>query len=528
MTGTDGQESETTTHGREALVEDARALGTTLEDTHPDPYTGHGGRVAFHRRLEELVRGIPEGGESVEVFHRRVQRFAARVRDGHTKVVAPDGDGVDARLPLGFRVVGDALYADAVYEDEHTDLLGGRLRAVEGVAVPELRERQALVESSDNEYGDRYRLCDALGPSPGALADVLDGDTVTPTVVIETTDGEHAERTLTLTDADEPVATLDSRLDHPETSGEPAYRLLDGGDTALLTVPNCQSHREVLEFAVEVGGEVSEFYDLEETYRRVVGEPVPEDDADALAGLPAATEIFVELAEEMKAAGTETLVVDVRGNTGGSSIAAYALTYVLHGQDGIEVAAGDQYSVSKNSELARRHYGDTDRIEETDNPAGFDFESYFTPGEQKGAASMDELTGMSETFAAEVEDGDDAGAYAPENVVVVTDAETFSAGLEPAILLSKLGAGVVGVPSAQSANGPRDVLRDELPNTGLTFRVSYRHHVFQPGEDGDVFEPDAELTPERFEALGRPSDAGVLLALETANGGRPSERATGD
>jgi hypothetical protein len=516
MTDADNQASETTTYGRDALVEDARTLAATLEDTHPDPYTGHGGRVAFHRHLEELVREV-EDGESVATFHRRVQRFTARVRDGHTQVVAPDGRSTDDRLPLDFRVVGDALYVDAVYEDEYSDLLGGRLRAVEGVGVPELRERQALVESSDNEYGDRYRLCDALGPSPGSLASLLDGDTTMPTVTVETTAGDHVERALDLTGADDPVATLAARLDHPETSDEPAYRLLDGGDIALLAIPDCQSHREVLEFAVRVGGEVAEFYDLRETHRRLVGEPVPEDDDEALAALPAATEVFVELAEEMEAAKTETLVVDVRGNTGGSSLAAYALTYVLHGLDGVTAAAGDQYSVSKLSELARRQRDDVDHVEETDNSAGFDFEWYFKPDEESGAATLDNLAETSETFADEVESGDDAGYYCPENVAVVTDAETFSAGLEPAVLLSKLGADVVGVPSAQSANGPRDVLVDELPNTGLTVRVSYRQQVFQPGEDGDVFEPDAELTPDRFESLGRPSDAGVLLALETAN-----------
>ena len=505
------------THGRDALVSDAREFAATLEDAHPDPYAGHGGRVAFHRHLEELVREIPDGGQSAPAFARRLQQFAARVRDGHTKVVVPDDASADAdgRLPLGWRVVGDALYVEAVYDDAHTDLLGGRLLAVEDVPVPALRERVARTESSDNAYGDRKSLCDALGPDPASL-DALVGDATTPTVTVETTDGEHQERTLARTNAADPVATLDAALDHPETSGEPAYRFLD--DAALLRIPDCQTHREPLEAALAMYEEVPDLYDLRETYRRTAGEPVPEDDAAVLAGIPAATEIFVALAEEMASRDTETLVVDTRGNGGGSSVAAYALTYVLHGREGVATAAGDQYSVSKDSALYRENYGDDGPVADTENAAGFDFDSYFTATGEKGASVLEELTELSETFARELARGDDAGRYCPENVVVVTDAETFSAGVEPGILLSKLGAQVIGVPSAQSANGPRDVLLSDLPETGLEFRVSYRHHVFQPGQDGTVFETDVELTPERFEAYGRTSDAGVRLALDAAAG----------
>jgi hypothetical protein len=507
------------THDRATLAADAREFAATLEDAHPDPYAGHGGRVAFHRRLEELITGIPGDGESCSRFARRLRGFAARVRDGHTQVGVPDDeeDDVDGRLPLDCRVVGDALYVEAVYDDAHTGLLGGRLRAVDGVPVPDLRERVARTQSSDNQYGDRKRLCDALGPDPASLSALVDGDATSPTVTVETSAGERADRELSLLARDSPVSTLHTAIDHPETNGEPAYRFRDG-DAALLTIPDCQTHREPLEAARAMYDDGPDLYDLRETYRQVVGEPVPEDDDAVLAGIPAATEIFAALAEAMAERGTETLVVDVRGNGGGSSLAAYALTYVLHGRDGIAAAAGDQYSVSKDSALYRENYGEDGPLDGGDNPAGFDFDAYFTPTEEKGAYVLEELTGLSETFAAEVERRGDAGVYCPENVVVVTDAETFSAGLEPAVLLSKLGAQVVGVPSAQAANGPRDVLQGELSNTGLGFRVSYRHHVFQPGEDGTVFAPDVALTPERFEEYDRASDAGVRLALDAVTG----------
>jgi hypothetical protein len=499
-----------------ALAADAREFAERLAETHPDPYDGHGGRVAYHRRLAELVRDIPDGGESRAAFARRLQSFAARVRDGHTSVELPEDatETVAGRLPVSWRVVGDALYADAVHDDDHADLLGGRLRAVEGVAVSDLRERVARTQSSDNAFGDRVALADALGPNPGDLAPLV--DTTAPTVRVETASGDRVERTLDPQSPTDPVDTLDRAVDHPDTGGEPAYRFLDGGDTALLALPDCHSHREVVAFGREVGGAASDLYDLEDTYRRVVGDPVPDDPADALAALPAATEVFLHLADEMADASTSTLVVDTRGNGGGSSLAAYALTYALYGRSGVQTAVADQYSVSKHSPLARDQYGDTDRLEPTDDPAGFDFSEYFRDTTARGESVLDELATMSDIFA-DALDRDAGGRYEPDDVVVVTNAETFSAGVEPGVLLSKLGATVVGVPSAQAANGPRDVLYDTLPETGLGFRVSYRHHVFQPGRDGTVFEPDTELLPGDFESMGRPADAGVLVALDATD-----------
>ena len=506
-----------------ALVADARELAATLEDAHPDPYAGHGGRVDFHRRLEELVRDIPEDGEREGAFARRLQRFVARVRDGHTSVDVPGEPhaAVDCRFPLDLRVVGDALYVDAVYEDDHADLLGGRLLAVNDVRVPALRERMAAAQSSDNVYGDRQSLCAALGPDPGMLGALLAEDAPTPILTVERSDGERVERTVDHTPAEEPTATLDRALDHPETSGEPAYRLLDGGDAALLTIPDCQTHREPIEAAVAMYDDLPDLYDPRETYRQVVGDPAPDDVDDVLAGIPAATAAFTSLAAEMAAAGTETLVVDTRGNGGGSSLPAYILAWVLYGSDGLGEAAADQYSVSKDSATYRAQYGDDGPLADTDNPAGFDFDSYFTPDSEKQTSILEELTAVSETFAAAVEDGEYDGFYAPEDVVVVTDAETFSAGVEPAVLLSKLGARVAGVPSAQAANGPRDVLFGTLSNTGIEFRTSFRYHAFRPGEDGTVFDVDVALTPQRFEAYDRTSDAGVRLALDAAAGTLP-------
>lgn len=511
-------------HPRSELVEDARTLAATLEDSHPDPYSGHGGRVAFHRDLESLVRAIPEDGETVGEFYERVAEFAAKVRDVHTGVSAPDESGVevDGRLPIGFRVVEADLYVDAVYDDAHADLLGGRLVSVEGVPTTDLEDRVSTVESADNRYGDRKNVADSL-ERIDSLGFLLDSAPAAPTVTVEVADGgKCVERQLEPVEEDdgEPVEALATSVERPETEGEPAYRFLgDDRSTALLTLPDMQLYRENPEVMASMGHERADEI-ARDVYRDIVGEPIPDKLDDVLAGIPSATDLLTELVEKMAAAETKTLVVDTRDNSGGNSALTYILVYVLHGWDGIAEAIADHVAIPKDSELYRHRYGEDGPVGETENPAGFDFESYFARGDaDRQLEQLREQVELSPTFREEVETGDHEGYYRPDNVVVVTSAATASAGTEPAFLLSKLGASVVGVPSLQAPNKPRDLLRDELPNTGLDYRVSFRHVEFCPNvADVDVFEPDVKLTPERFEKFDRAGDASVRLALAHTDG----------
>jgi len=48
-----------TTHqkiSRQFLVDDVRQMASILESTHPDPYFHGGGKIAFHRRMQNLIQ----------------------------------------------------------------------------------------------------------------------------------------------------------------------------------------------------------------------------------------------------------------------------------------------------------------------------------------------------------------------------------------------------------------------------------------------------------------------------------------
>ena len=140
-------------YSRDMLIQDARQLAKTIESAHPDPYIRGGGKIAFHRRLQDTLRSIPEEGMTKMEFYQLLLPLVAAIGDGHTRVFLsrsrqPSGPG----LPLVFTIVEKYLYIAGVYEKAHEPLLGALLVSVEGISFEELVNRQAKLRGCDNEY----------------------------------------------------------------------------------------------------------------------------------------------------------------------------------------------------------------------------------------------------------------------------------------------------------------------------------------------------------------------------------------
>jgi hypothetical protein len=69
-----------------------------------------------------------------------------------------------------------------------------------------------------------------------------------------------------------------------------------------------------------------------EVFKRYQGKNPPEDKEALFAGLPSVTETFRSLVKDMKEAGTETLLIDLRRNHGGNSLMSQILVYFLYGK----------------------------------------------------------------------------------------------------------------------------------------------------------------------------------------------------
>ncbi len=103
-------------------------------------------------------------------------------------------------------------------------------------------------------------------------------------------------------------------------------------------------------------------------------------------------------------------------------------------------------------------------------------------------------------------------------VIVLTSAFTYSAGYHLARLPHRLGADLVGVPSAQAGNCFGDALRYTLPRSARQGTISHKQLVTAPDDPapGRVLRPSRELTCRDPRAMASDPNAPLRPALQPA------------
>jgi hypothetical protein len=520
-TGTDATE----TYDRDALAADLRTLVTRIEELHPDPYHGYDGRVDLHATLETTVRELPETATRAEFFAVAAP-LVAGLEDAHARLAPPESDDEDTQLPLSLRVVGDSIYVDGVSDEALDDLLGAQLLGVEGESLDAMTARLTDLRGSENRYFARLLLArriesgewfDRLLDEPAAPA--------TATVRVRLADGSERRQSLDPVPSDTAaVRELDRSVEQPDGTG-PRYRLSDDGETAVFVPGDLMVYREVVQGARQRGAGNTEAV-ARGAYQAHYDDQPP-DDLDALvAQLPSMMETVAALVREMADAGTESLVVDLRDNSGGDSRFVFFLGYALYGWEAVVEGSDWNVALKRRTDAHREHYGvpDSERDDYAtfaDNPAGYDFGPRFRNREKTADERRQDLEVRlgSGAFADELEDAEHEAYYEPDQVAVVTTAGTMSSAFAGAALLSEFGADVVGVPSGQAPLSFGEAVEVELPNTGLTADVSGSLYRWTRNPDSAVLPMTRELTPTLFEErYDRAGDAALRLALEHVRG----------
>lgn len=72
-----------------ALQKDVLHLANLLIESHPDPYSPGGGPLAFRRRIQGVLEGIPEEGMTAMEFLRLLRPIVASIQDSHTSIRLP-------------------------------------------------------------------------------------------------------------------------------------------------------------------------------------------------------------------------------------------------------------------------------------------------------------------------------------------------------------------------------------------------------------------------------------------------------
>jgi hypothetical protein len=517
---------------RDLLIQDTRQLAQIFETAHPDPYIRGGGKIAFHRRLQDTLRAIPEDGMIVKEFYKLLLPFVAALGDGHTGIFLSQMQQPSAPgFPLGLGIVDNCLYITTVYDKNLRQILGANLISLEGVSFAELIKRQRSLNGWDNEYHNLANLCRNLRTRDGLEALLPEWkDVKNIRARLKPNQGEEKDYIIAL-----PEKILTDSITPSSKIQLPSVEKIDFGydfldvkkKTALLRIDGMFSFRENFEYFNMMGVEWVKQY-AARTYEKFHRASAPAKLEETIAGIPSATETFRSLVIDMRRAATETLVIDLRKNGGGNSVMGYILSYFLYGNKTIE-SQDRGYSIKKYSDLYFSEYTG-DNLEKINAGRTFALmkDDYDFKGElnffdkniyvREQKKENEEYLKMMPTFMEEVKTRKYDGFYLPEKVMVVCSPGTYSSGYDLAVLLYKLGAILVGVPSSQAGNCFGDVLMFRLNNTGIRGQVSFKYMLAFPTdpEKGRVLRPHFELTYKKLASYRFDPNAEVLLALEVA------------
>lgn len=507
----------------DTLASDFRYLVRQLEATHPDPYTGFGGKVFFHQaafELEQRLRNIPD--TTLTYFCEQTGAFLAHLQDGHTYLSDPGtsaGDGEARRIPVYLRVIPEGPIVQGLPAEQHF-LLGSRLVGIEGCGMDEVLARVAALQACENLY-DRYtvlrihfgeeRFMRRLFPQ---LTDSLHFSLLTP-----------SDSLLSLAFPFLPVSEADAvpkawcPTSRAVPIGQLAYKFMDADKQVMMINIDQISARENFEYMYEHGW--SGYKTQLPAFYRTLGKEMPSDTLQAIRQLPSFSGVFGGMLREMKKYRSSTLIIDLRSNGGGWTGITLPTLYQLYGRRYVETDLSTSF-YRLISPLYLKKLNTT--LEELNRSNGADWQlgDYTFSLPETDSISVDALcerfvrncmSSVPEELAAQRGDP----LYMPEHVYVVTDANTFSAAFHYAYYLWKMGATVVGVPSRQAPNTYMEVTPFRLPRTGLEGSISNTMQVFLPPKDrrAQIFYPDLIPAYDDYRAARFDNEAEIIFLLKS-------------
>jgi hypothetical protein len=258
---------------------DLEYLRTTLPLLHPDPFS-----VASKAEFEASLRALGEETETLDDLQiaMRVMKTLASLGDSHTRAALADPP--ERRFPVGAAWLREGLVV-VIVDDSYASLLGGTVLRVGGLSLDPFRDRVRPYVSHENEAWLEHVLARWLS-FPRLLfgAGVIESPAELP-LTVRTRDG--VEMSVTVTAAkpgpDQTILRADSGVSTPPL---------------FASHPNRNYWFEYLEKSKTL-------YCRYSRCRQIPDEPI--------------AEFTAKLFEVADTRPVERFVLDLRGNTGGSS-----------------------------------------------------------------------------------------------------------------------------------------------------------------------------------------------------------------
>jgi hypothetical protein len=270
------------------LRQDVQLLHKSLVEAHPGVYRYTSARElddAFDNAMKRVSRPLT----AIE-FYRLLAPVVAMVKCGHTTLKPPDAlreqlGNTTPLVPVDVEIIEGRAYVSRDYG--HAGITGSEILSINGVSIHRILDALLAATSRDGNVATSRTWRIGRGRSFAVGLYTLLG-VESPFKVVYRLPGERRHRSASFVGISQPVRELASRANYPQdqTAGRMAtIEFTDAGRVALLTIRS-----------------FAQFADLD-----------PESGVGSLRMADFFTAAFREMAERK----TESLVLDLRDNTGG-------------------------------------------------------------------------------------------------------------------------------------------------------------------------------------------------------------------
>lgn len=503
----------------DSLAADFSRLVHLLETTHPDPYSGFGGRVMFLREARKVEDQLKKQASTTEDFRKAATKFMANIQDGHTYLFSTQKTNLSVFLPVSFRTIPGGIILGTVPADQQA-LLGSKVLAINGIPMNELLQRIKQSVACENDYGAYQKIAGMLYLLP-MLPEPKDGNSFD--LLIETPAGKQQTMNVPFisTDKRKEYKTVYSKKWEGTPKSDPmGFGFADKEKQVMLFKISSIMARENFEFLLNNKWDGAYNY-LSDFYKNTLKQPLPQDTAKAVAQIPSFSETFYDMLSQMKQTGAKTLIIDLRDNGGGFTPITLPGLYMLYGDRYLTTNMHTSFyqfvsplymnKINTTLEAYNKRLGGNFKFgdivgEEDKDPNSAEIERY-----RKGfiASAMSNTKELLEAQQGQP-------VYTPEKVYVITNARTFSAAFHFAFYLWKMGAEVVGVSSSQAPNTFMEQTPFTLPYTGISGSISNSAQYFLPANDprAKTFFPSLEPSYKDYKKHGFSLDTELLFLLD--------------
>lgn len=482
-----------------------------LIETHPDPYSGFGGRIEFYREKENLKSSITNSMTNDE-FVILINQFLSNLNDGHTNLYFEKSENNEQKIfPLQLKISSDKVFVSNTSK-EYKELIGKPIVQINDIAVEKWRNKAKSFLPSENISGEYYNLIKILTDYQLSQKFFDSSDTLKLTF----DDGEIENISY---ESHVKYLEKESQIEFKNNNGLLYYSMIGKNNDIGYLAWNSILSREIVEDAYKnspnwIQGNLSWAYSY-------LNEKQTGDTKEDILKIPALFEQFYKLSKEMSEKNSKYLIIDLRENSGGMTPIVNPLLYVLYGDKYLNFNFGAEM-IRKISQLYLQKAGfssidDFNQVYNSNFKIGdYSFGSFgnVNPNlsiEQKREMIRRGYNGFGDEYLEKTE------SMTNVEIFVLCSPKTFSAAYHFTYFLKRLGrTKIVGVASRQAGNSFMETTSLTLPETGINGSISNSKQVLfeEISEFAKILKPDYEMTWEDYRKYGFDKNADILKTLE--------------